>query len=201
MLSRPLPICVLGRAMNKYLATLFAVSLGTAAVTGGNGGSAAQEATGNNEAIGLARISVQKGPIKLGSEPTHIPLGDRPLADISADIGNAARVYLVLEHVRFDQPPGILFEVLIGDESAPGSYERVGRFNLFETRELLSFDITERFRSLVASNSRGILVVTIRPAVGARSEAAAPGSLEWSRLHALLEQAAVSIGVIRLDAR
>ena len=201
MLSRPLPICVLGRAMNKYLATLFAVSLGTAAVTGGNGGSAAEDATGNNEAIGLARISVQKGPIKLGSEPTHIPLGDRPLADISADIGNAARVYLVLEHVRFDQAPGILFEVLIGDESAPGSYERVGRFNLFETRELLSFDITERFRSLVASNSRGILVVTIRPAVGARSEAAAPGSLEWSRLHALLEQAAVSIGVIRLDAR
>ncbi|WP_309774827.1 hypothetical protein [Nitrobacter vulgaris] len=187
--------------MNKYLATLFAVSFGTAAMAGGNGDSVAQKATRNSEATGLVQISVGKGPIKLGSEPTHIPLGDRPLADISADIGNAARVYLVLEHVRFDQPPGILFEVLIGDESAPGSYERVGRFNLFETRELLSFDITERFRSLVASNSRGMLVVTIRPAVGARSEAAASGSPEWSRLHALLEQAAVSIGVIRLDAR
>jgi hypothetical protein len=187
--------------MNKQLARLFAASFGTAAVVGGNGGSVAQEAFTNSGAIVLAQISMRQGPIKLSAEPTHIPLGDRPLADISADIGNAARVYLVLEHVRFDEPPGILFEVLIGDESAPGSYERVGRFNLFEARELLSFDITERFRSLVALNSRGILMVTIRPAVGARSEAAAPGSLGWSRLHALLEQAAVSIGVIRLDAR
>jgi len=184
-------------------AIMIAAALLCAAMSGTAIALSAPSAGDEGEQV-LATSRTSIGAIRLGPAPTEISLGDDALAKVAQWTGRAGasqRLYLVLDEVRARQQPGILFEVYVdatkGGAPHLDAAHLVGHISLFELRyPLLSFDVTERLKALVAREGPGgKLVVTIKPSTGGADLSAR------RELRLELEQADVTIDRVRLVAQ
>jgi tyrosinase len=127
----------------------------------------------------------QPGSVKLAEEaPVSVPLAaTAELMAAAIPTPDNGRVFLVLQNLQANTQPGVLYDVYLDPPSggAPNPQSiPVGTLNFFNLSDregtntsarLLSFDVTEPFRSLIAGGGLGMPTVRIAPAGEAAADA------------------------------
>jgi len=111
------------------------------------------------------------GPTRLGPTATTVPLSVSPTPEAAAPQSTAARTYLEIDGVQYDQAPGGLYDVYL--QNAGGQREHVGVINFFNvarsgsqghaghapTRGKFRFDVTDAAKQLnLSPNAQPTLV-------------------------------------------
>lgn len=198
---------ITGRLSAAAFATVGLVAPTLASAAGSSGSPAPHvyaEAAINREEIVLAKSSLE-GAVRLGAEPTEIPLGANPLGSILNGVrtaGDAARIFLVLEDVQAKAAPGVPFEVFLGvangSDASAATAEKVGDIFLYDLKPTRrSFEATAAIKALLGrAPPDRLLAVTIRPIPS--TSAQTEGALNLGRE---LEKADVTVKAAQLIAQ